>query len=439
MSIVLLCFPFVQATEFVVFNVGQGNCNLFAPNKGTPVLYDAGSIHKAENLDGTIDRATVISEISDRVESLLEYNKMLNVVISHGDRDHYNYIEAVLANLPLVTFHFFFGGLKEQYPSKFIKALESIPPVRRKTFCFADAATLVDPVIGDSYVCKVLARPVMDDKNASSLVLKIRHAMFSILLMGDATHETTQMISDADVTGTTILVANHHGSATLGSNNDAWVIKAKPEIAVFSASKSNHGHPTNVVVMRYLNSQRLRVESLHEFSYSGILQNKPPELVTYHTVAETIPHREYYRALTRKAIFNTMNEGTMLFRLNDPIIRPRPDKPFFSMFPLRGLMELTLSKLEITNEEFMLIAPKLYVLQLLKSLDLSKNCLELRKPEGSKAINAVKELLDTIATITKISFLENECSSEHMKEIISDKSMTKLELPSEKFVAALKK
>lgn len=432
------CVCRVEAAEFIVFNVGQGNCNLFVPDKnGIPILYDAGSIHVPENIDGfMIERAAIIREITHKIESALPYHKTLNVVVSHGDRDHYGYIADVLKNLKLVKFCFFFGGSKSQYPKDFIKELESIPPMRRKTFCFADDASFVSPCIGDSYECKVLARPVyMDDKNASSLVLKISHATFSVLLMGDATDKTTRSIPETEVNNTTMLVANHHGADSFGSNNEAWVSKAKPEIAIFSASKSNHGHPNHAVVVRYLESKRLRNESLHEFSYAGTIMRHPPQFMTYNKVAEKASQKEYYRALTRKALFNTMNEGTMLLKLSNPLT-VRPDKPFFSMFPIKNLTELRLIEMAMTNEEFTLIAPKLYILQLLRVLDLSKNHLKLKKPEGSEAINAVKTLLDKIAAIVKISLLENECSTDHIKETISD--VAKLELPSDAPVIALK-
>lgn len=51
-SLIAIVFK-IEAAEFVVFNVGQGNCNLFIPDqtlsgtqgKGIPVLFDAGSDH----------------------------------------------------------------------------------------------------------------------------------------------------------------------------------------------------------------------------------------------------------------------------------------------------------------------------------------------------------------------------------------------------------
>lgn len=450
-SFIVLTFK-IEAAEFVVFNVGQGNCNLFIPDQtssgtkgtGIPVMYDAGSDHYAETLSGVkIGKDVVVDEIISTTEaeikkitqniaaSLPNVGKVvLNVVVSHAHTDHYSYILTVLSKLPISTiYNFYFGGCEAQYPKRFMDAIKKMPPARCPTLYFADNPAKSSPAIGGSYDCEYLSWLVDSDKNASSLVLKISRSgpnvnPFSILLMGDATGKTTDAIDSLKVKDATLLVANHHGSGTDGSNSDKWISASTPKIAVFSASKSNHGHPDKSVVERYLASTSTASWAVHEFSYSGEFFDIPPDFVTYHTEPESHNKRQYYRAINRKALFNTMNEGTLRFKLSDSITIEQP-KAYFSMFPLRQITKFALVGAEITNNEFLQIVPKMHLLMQLVHVDFSNNKLKMKAAADNEMVATTLELLDAIGGITEVSFVNNNIDESYVQTTMNRRQQFK--------------
>jgi phosphoribosyl 1,2-cyclic phosphodiesterase len=168
----LLSVYTLQASELVVFNTGQGSCNLFVPeNASAPILYDAGSRARPIDLDGRkMDKATIVNEIVAKIYTVLPSNnkRLLTIVISHGDADHYNYIPDILNGLnKTIKFSFFLGGKKNHYSDTFKKSLNKIPPVKRSV-CYAEDYVHRDmptPEIA-GYEASFLARLVLDDKNA---------------------------------------------------------------------------------------------------------------------------------------------------------------------------------------------------------------------------------------------------------------------------------
>lgn len=423
------------ASDLYVFNVGQGNCNLFAP-KGTgafiPVLYDAGSTKFPTAPSGEkLSKADVVREISTKINSVALYNKILNIVISHGDTDHYSYVLDIMKDLASYKFRLFLGGKKMDYAANFMKELKKIPASRCTLSYAEESSPMPNPEISTEYTGQFLSSCVYEDKNASSLVFKIAENSASsasdlvpplVLFTGDATNTTTGPIEENDVKETRILIANHHGSNTYGSNDQAWVNKTQPKVVVFSAKESSHEHPNNDVVSRYHNSPRISNEDIHEFSYSGDRIAKSDTFATYDQYSSGTHH--HYRALVRKAMFNTMNEGTMRFVL--PSITPRPDKPFFSMFPLKNLTTLDLSDIKMINEELVIILPKLHILSLLKDLHLNNNTLSLAESadKGKESVEAISYFLQNITSLDKISLWDQiQIDNSYLESTINESSL----------------
>jgi hypothetical protein len=251
--------------------------------------------------------------------------------------------------------------------------------------------------------------------------------------MGDATDVTTDPIAKADVAETLVLLANHHGSTTEGSNNQAWIDKTRPDVTVFSAAASHYGHPNASVVMRYHDSPKLRKEDLHEISYSGEEVERRSSFSTYHTPEER--DGSYFRALTRKALFNTMNEGTMTFKLLRELVTVRPEKPFFAMFPLKKLKLLNLSNIELVNTELVTIAPRLSILRLLETFHLYNNRLTFLEAEEKSegAVSQLDGLLQKIETLVTISLWRNSYNAAFIERLIPDHSRrTKLKFEAPK-------
>ena len=87
-----------------------------------------------------------------------------------------------------------------------------------------------------------------NEPNANSIVLRLDHGDFSMLLMGDAEEQTElRLLSrDADLTAKVIKVA-HHGSKYASSED--FVKRVKPEAAIISTGAWNrYGHPAQSVL-----------------------------------------------------------------------------------------------------------------------------------------------------------------------------------------------
>jgi beta-lactamase superfamily II metal-dependent hydrolase len=437
--LIFLLLNYSKAAELVVFNVGQGNCNLFVPDQkisnGTciPILYDAGSDHYPQDENQCkVTKTTVIKEIVTKICSVLpNIHPTLNVVIGHGDTDHYSYILEVLNKLPKeVTFYFFLGGSQSQYADNFIKQIMNYPKSRKKSLFFANDEQKENPSIGTPYFCEILSWLNTTNKNTNSVVLKISLVnAFSILLTGDATKDTTSKIKSQDIEQTSILLANHHGAETEGSNSESWVKNSNPQIVVFSCSRTKNGHPRSIVVNRYLQqASRLCAWPIHEFSYTGKTINIPSSFSTYHTEPEQTSQQKYFHAIIRKALFNTMNEGTLRFCLTSPIKIEQP-KFYFSMFPFQHLTTINLNAILMTNEEFIIIVPKLHVLLLLAIANFDDNSLLLTLKDGKKMIETLQSFLTASKQLQSISFKNNTIDADAIQTVVNDTEyFTKLKL-----------
>lgn len=445
-------FSTINGSGLVIFNVGQGNCNFFIPDQtlsgsggtGIPVLYDAGSWggRPSDANDVKIDKSVTITEIVSKIKASLQDDETsLNVVLSHGDSDHHNYVLAILSQLPKeLIFNFYFGGKRSLYPDDLIKKLEKYPLASAPIFFFADTPTKSDPTIGNPYTCEALSWLDSTDLNTSSLVLKISRSdnpvnSFSIILAGDATGETTQNIDSQNTKDTTLLVANHHGAGTHGSNNESWITGSAPKIIVFSASKSKNGHPDKEVIRRYLDSASIMSWPIHEFSYSGDLPlDVKPHFVTYNpTEAEKQKDRSYFRAINRKALLNTMNEGTLRFKFTSSTPTLMQPQTYFGMFPLRHITKFALVDAEITNDEFLQIAPKMHLLDLLTFVDFSKNKLRIKDADDNEMVAATEALLSAIISVNTMILVGNDIDGSHVKTTMkSDLQFKKLIITSAK-------
>lgn len=486
----LVCWG--QAAEEVwVFNVGQGNCNLFIPKGGgRPVLYDAGSTQRPVDYeDQAIDKIITVRDITAQVQRVLPRNRHINVVISHGHTDHYNLIFDVLKGLGgNIKTHFFMGGSRSDYAETFRRELNKIPHARRLTELYAEdvlaGQKMRGPYISDAYTGQFLAHLFNDtgrrnpDKNAFSLILKIAYRYPEVPLeiehfvdyldqpypkevlyfldrpldalvvfTGDATEVATDSAQEQEMPFSTgLIVANHHGAATEGSSSPQWIAHISPQVAVFSAAQTSHyKHPQGTIVARYLKLGNLQGESLHEFTYAadgplGLARNI---FAPYH---EGDP---YFRAVTRQAIFNTMNEGHLCIRMDDLQARDggpgalpfflsiNPDKAFFSMFPLKGLQEINLEGIAITNPELLVFLPRFHVAYALQTLGLQNNHLALGKEsirgeaykDGEQVLQAFADLLRQMQDINKITLWENRIEVEYIQEVIPEEALyNKLEL-----------
>lgn len=153
------------------------------------------------------------------------------------------------------------------------------------------------------------------DDNKDSLVLKIEHGLSSIMLTGDATQATTNRIiqnyedndqESLEFLKSTVLLASHHGSAEHGCNTEEWLSLVDPKCVAISHGHQ-HGHP--------------QAKAYNRFKQLNLVQvSEHPVLVGKGTDKKD----EYYEGClhtTYRAIYSTLNSGTLTFDLQKKILK----------------------------------------------------------------------------------------------------------------------
>ena len=241
--------------EIHFINVGQGDSTLVNCPNGDTILVDCGS-------NGNFKRSNVRKYLRDA----LAEPRIDLLVITHPDSDHYNKVETVLesgSGQPEIEVGkvVYVGSMAAHGVAHFDDWLRDLPTSKREKFSnseFNVFPTKSIDICGDVLV-SVLAAGVpetdssLTSSNALSIVLLVRHGDFDAILPGDATRTTQQDILKRfkdnmhELEGVEVLKVSHHGSkntSLLPKDKTTWFDAIEPEVAIFSASKSNgHGHP----------------------------------------------------------------------------------------------------------------------------------------------------------------------------------------------------
>ena len=323
-----------QKAEVIFFDVGQGHCTLVSVPGEPLLLVDAGSTkRRGSTEDEKLSFQNIqIDKIQKKIKYLLTNQKaieekyIINVVISHGDADHFNWINEIFSNdfisTNKVKLNIICGGNENQYAGD-IKTW-----VKKHTYHFVEGKELSNvnsqfhtffPT--DSKPCSILAAKNTPNKNTNSIVAKCTYGGKSVLLTGDATADTVDQIQDAKAQ---ILQIPHHGADTDGSNDESLYKSVKPEFIVAS-SGNKHNHP--------------RYKALESF-----MKNKQEVQVAPHIVSFNMPHSSetgksldvlltsvsndnllsfmvfsshYILYITKLGIYGTTNSGDITFIWND--------------------------------------------------------------------------------------------------------------------------
>lgn len=265
----------VAPLTFTALNTGQGDCALLQCPNGANILIDCGST--AANNSNTSREA-----IRARLDELIGTDGSIDVlVVTHPDRDHYNWIEAVVGSHPVRrAVHSL--SLDRYGVGEFNTWLtEHVPDIRTLPADYHQEGPL------DLFDCgaasiRVLAANVAPTgshaadagwiSNSSSVVLKIDYtangSTFSLLTGGDATTATEESIMAAyDETSldVTVLRLAHHGT-DVTSTSDRWLAATSTEYAFSSAGHfgGNLRHPRCVVLNRALTSGSLEGDDCHQ-------------------------------------------------------------------------------------------------------------------------------------------------------------------------------
>ena len=302
--------------------VGAGTCTLVeCPGKNANnMLIDCGSTGGTTR---KFEPEEVIKYISENIPSF--YENPPDVMISHADADHYNYVDDVLNKTDVNSV--WLGGQQRKYDEldkkNNFKRWMNLQEEKKKVvskfpYHWHNGGKPLNSVScgsADVFVLTVNSSIRFDEdkdcdddeiKNGNSLVLSINYGNFTAVFPGDAEGSTElQAIKNYKTNNNTsldvdLLSASHHGASTHGSNGmdyedgDEYIIEptpskwhdiTKPEIVIYSAG-TKYLHPRCKVLKQYegslkeANPHYIRCGDSEEKKYKSRYKTRKAEYVT---------------------------------------------------------------------------------------------------------------------------------------------------------------
>lgn len=319
-----------------VYNSGQGNCAITVCPNGNLFIMDCGSS------EGTTERATrfrsekgypqivrdsLLEDIRKEIVTSLRSKKQITIIISHRDKDHYNWIPKIFNFKNMDTaktdVEFLPTTIIVGTGDKTKKSL--IIPDRGKSankilggflYYLNSKGVTVEQWKSDEYksyplpFCTPTERPEVlvanategkarRDINSDSIIIRFNQGRCSAIFLGDATSDTTdKIIENGKIKrGSTFVIASHHGASTHGSNEVKWVTKSKPHVALFSAgSHTGYKHPKCSVIDTYTDT------SISDHILEGVEKHN---IYCFDRLGK--------EKSTEYGVFSTLNEGTINF------------------------------------------------------------------------------------------------------------------------------
>ena len=239
-----------------ILSVGSGTCTVVeCPGPDAPpIIVDCGSSGGGET---ALERDSARQKVQ---EILARHTLAPNLVLSHGDIDHYNWIPTVLSGV--TTQNIWQGGQADTYGSAtFPEWLEDQEVRGARVHRDFPAHWHNDgKPLGDDLSCGLASTFVLTvnsggSKNTDSLVLMTEYEEFTAIFPGDAVGITEEFAA-ANFHGAvkaSVLSASHHGAESLRSNSAEWADATAPDLIIYS-SGTRHGHPRCPVTMRFRSS-----------------------------------------------------------------------------------------------------------------------------------------------------------------------------------------
>jgi len=229
-----------HAMRIVALDIGQGDAILIISPNGKTMLVDGGN----SSLDA---REVILPYLQEN-----GYDRLDVMVLTHPDADHVGGLPEVLRSIPVGI-----GVATGQVHTTqvYTEFLQELQRARDEggTQIVRGAAGVEIPF--DSEVRLEVLGPSTaaiagDDKNNTSIVLRLTYGLINVLLTGDAeVEEEAWMMAQGAVLDAQILKVSHHGSDTASSS--AFLDQVDPEVALISCSAGNqYGHPHNEVLDR---------------------------------------------------------------------------------------------------------------------------------------------------------------------------------------------
>lgn len=229
----------LSGLEAAVLDVGQGDC-IYIQKGGVTILADGGSSDVKK-----VGQYRIEPFLKARGRSKIDY-----IFVTHGDADHINGIEELLARqkeggIPV-------GRLVLPKESWWDEKLEALA----KTAAFYGTKVAVIEK-GQSLAWGKLELTCLhpgeaytgEAGNGASMVLSLDYGNFDMLLTGDVEGEGETLLTKEVNKSFDMLKAAHHGSKN--STSSVFLEKVRPAVAVISAGQENrYGHPHKETLKR---------------------------------------------------------------------------------------------------------------------------------------------------------------------------------------------
>ena len=266
--------------EITFFNVGQGHAVLVNKIGYTPLLIDAGSDGRPYAQGETYEWKTypeplLIGQISRKILDCWQQSHggvlqggdyHLNIIVTHPDKDHKDFIPSVLSQICSIQPHNNFtfsikallGGNDTLYPQGFLGG-----------YAFWYSSTYLG--LYSRGVCGFLETSgcithlycpegIKSDDNRWSIITRIQLDGISAILTGDANRTVknqmlTSLAGRTNEIESDILLAPHHGSDN-DTYCESWDQAVNPQAIIIGAAPNNgqngYGHPRASIILKHL-------------------------------------------------------------------------------------------------------------------------------------------------------------------------------------------
>lgn len=241
--LLLMFYNPVNELQVHVLYIGQGDGIYAKLPDGSGILFDGGSSDKKDAGKYILAPCLKSSGISR-----LDY-----VFISHLDEDHYNAAVYLLENQSetgIIVKNLILPDIAQQ--DEDYKDLAAMAKRNGTRVAAISSGDRLDKMAG-KFSIECLAPDKVNtysDKNAASMVLRMRYGSFSMLLTGDLQNDgEEELIGNPSLTCCDVLKVAHHGSKY--STTEAMLDIVKPRAAIISCGKNNrYGHPHEETLQR---------------------------------------------------------------------------------------------------------------------------------------------------------------------------------------------
>lgn len=319
-------------------NSGQGTTIVVDTYGGDPIIIDAGSVQRGNELNNEHNERQMTHQQTTQLVRDIVGNRQATVIISHPDTDHYNLLPQIFdtsAATPAVPYpsRIYIGGMYTDYQrlNTWFQTLiqngtsvfdniqlnnpvvNQITTTERNNMGMQTNVVLQNDVlpngIGNMYL--LTSSPRATNSNERSLTVMYQSNDFQTFFMADATGVTeTDLLQNygrmqLPNTLNGIFTASHHGANTHGSNSLNLIGFLAPAISIIQHGASSYQHP------RKSTWDRLALTCAMAAGFAM-------DLHQYYNYDETSTTMQSPDSLTSDPVFSTQENGSFIATITPP-------------------------------------------------------------------------------------------------------------------------